>query len=63
MKDKTVLELATRLNEIEKQLNELEIEYNQIVRELWDRIPSVKDNANIQPKKRVKRNEGLNEKI
>ena len=55
MKDKTVLELATRLNEIQKELDALEMEYNRIVKELWDRIPSVKDDANIQPKKRVKK--------
>lgn len=58
MKDKTVLELATRLNEIQKELNNLEMEYNLIVKELWDRIPSLKNDEDMQPKKRVKRNEG-----
>ena len=36
MKDKTILELAIRLNQIEKELNELQIEYNIIVQELWE---------------------------
>lgn len=57
MKDKTVLELATRLNEIDKQLNELQIEYNRIVKELWDRIPTTKTDDNIQMKKRIKTKE------
>jgi phosphopantetheine adenylyltransferase len=57
MKDKTVLELATRLNEIEKELNELQIEYNRIVKELWDRIPTTKTDESIQMKKRIKTKE------
>lgn len=57
MKDKTVLELATRLNEIDKQLNELQIEYNRIVQELWNRIPTTKVDDNIQMKKRIKTKE------
>lgn len=54
MKDKTILELAIRLNQIEKELNELQIEYNVIVQELWERIPTTKNDDNIQMKKRVK---------
>ena len=57
MKDKTVLELATRLNEIDKQLNELQIEYNRIVKELWARIPATRTDENIQMKKRIKTRE------
>lgn len=54
MKDKTILELAIRLNQIEKELNELQIEYNIIVQELWERIPTTKNDDNIQMKKRIK---------
>lgn len=57
MKDKTVLELATRLNEIEKELNELQIEYNRIVKELWERVPSIKNDESIQMKRRIKTND------
>lgn len=57
MKDKTVLELAIRLNQIEKELDELQIEYNVIVQELWERIPTTKNDDNIQMKKRIKTKE------
>ena len=57
MKDKTILELAIRLNQIEKELNELQIEYNVIVQELWERIPTTKNDDNIQMKKRIKTND------
>lgn len=57
MKDKTILELAIRLNQIEKELNELQIEYNVIVQELWERIPTTKNDDNIQMKKRIKTKE------
>lgn len=57
MKDKTLLELANRLNEIEVERNKLDLEYNMIVHELWNRIPSLKDDVNIQPKKKVRKYE------
>lgn len=53
MKDltnKTVLDLANRLNQITFERQQLDIEYNMIVHELWNRIPSLKDSADIQPK-------------
>jgi hypothetical protein len=59
MKDKTILELAIRLNQIEKELNELQIEYNVIVQELWERIPTTENDDNIQMKKRIKMKEDL----
>ena len=73
MKDRTTLQLASRLNEIMKELeqleliyikqskeyekkrNDLDIEYNKIVYELWQRIPSLKVDVNIQPKKKVRK--------
>lgn len=45
-----VFELATRLNQIEKERQSLDLEYNKIVHELWDMIPSLKDDVDIQPK-------------
>ena len=57
MKDKTILEFAIRLNQIEKELNELQIEYNKIEQELWERIPTTKNDDNIQMKKRIKTKE------
>ena len=50
MKVKTIYELATRLNQIMVEQQKLELEYNQIVYELWERIPSLKEDDNIQPK-------------
>ena len=54
MKEKTILELANRLNEIEIERNKLDLEYNMIVNELWQRIPSLKEDVNLQ-KKRVRK--------
>lgn len=67
LKDKTTLYLATRLNEIMKEQNQYEIEllmldeeFNAIVYELWDRIPSLRNDADMQPKKRVRKYENNN---
>ena len=64
MKDKSVYELATRLNELTKELNNLELreitligEYDDIVYELWRRIPTLKEDADIQPKRKVRAKE------
>lgn len=61
MENKSILQLATRLNEIEIEKNNLEMklmelnkEYNAIVYELWGRIPSLKEDVDMQPKKMVK---------
>ena len=61
MKDKSVFELATRLNELTKELNNLELreitlinEYDEIVYELWRRIPTLKNDVDIQPKRKVR---------
>ena len=64
MSGKTILELVYRLNEIMVEMDKLEIrsmkledEYNQIVYELWGKIPSLKNDENIQPKRRLKKYE------
>lgn len=64
MERKTIFQLAMRLNEIMKEQNslgvstpELDEEYNAIVYELWGRIPSLKDDVNLQPKTKVKKKE------
>ena len=54
MKDKTLFELANRLNEIEQEKYKLDLEYNKIVNELWERIPTLKNDKNIQPKKKAR---------
>lgn len=54
MKDKTLFELANRLNEIEQEKYKLDLEYNKIVNELWERIPALKNDKNIQPKKKAR---------
>lgn len=50
LKEKSVYDLAMRLNIIMVEQQKLDLEYNAIVKELWDRIPSVKDSPDIQPK-------------
>lgn len=61
MKDRTTLWLANRLNQIMVELDRmwisretLEAEYDEIVYELWSRYPHLRDNPDIQPKKKVK---------
>ena len=68
MKNKSIKELVFRLNEIlkeqqqlgikqitlEEEQNKLNQEYNEIVYELWNRIPSLKDEPDIQPRGRVR---------
>lgn len=50
MPDKdSVLVLAQRLNEIRKQKQELEMEENSIIYKLWELIPSLKDDPNLEP--------------
>lgn len=57
MKNKTTLELAFRINKIEKEIYDLEMEYNQIVEELKNRMPHLENDVNIQPKKKVRKYE------
>ena len=62
MEDKEVFELAQRLNEIMVQRNELDMEYNEIVEKLWGKIPSLKEDVNIQ-KVRIKKKKGNNSNV
>lgn len=50
LKTWTVYDLAMRLNMIMVEQQKLDLEHNAIVHELWDRIPSIKDSPDIQPK-------------
>lgn len=50
IKQTPLINLAHRLNEIEKEKQKLDLEYNLIVNELWERIPSLKYDENLQPK-------------
>lgn len=50
VKGVSLIDLAHRLNYIMKTQQNLEIEYNIIVYELWERIPDLKNDCNIQPK-------------
>lgn len=65
MEHKTVFELANRLNEITVELNGLELreiallnEYDEIIYELWRRLPNLKDSPDMQPKKKVRTRDG-----
>jgi hypothetical protein len=55
-------ELIDRFNQImierkkiEIKLKELDREHDEIVFELWERLPNLKDDVNIQPKKKVRK--------
>lgn len=50
LKETPLIDLAHRLNQIEIEKQKLDIEYNLIVNELWDRVPRLKDDVNLQPK-------------
>lgn len=52
LKTWTVYDLAMRLNMIMVEQQQLDLEHNRIVQELWDRIPSIKESPDIQPKVR-----------
>ena len=45
------LQLAYRMNEIEKEINELSIEYNIIIEELKRRMPKLENDVNLEKKK------------
>lgn len=47
---KSIFELASRMNQINKEIDKLEIEYNSIVNEIKSRLPQLKEDANLQPK-------------
>ncbi len=57
MKEKSTLELGQRLNQIRVELQRLWIESNQIIEELHDRLPHLKNDVDMQPKKRVRKYE------
>lgn len=48
MKDRELFELAQRLNEIMVLRNQLDIEYNQIIERLWEKVPNLKEDKNVQ---------------
>jgi len=59
---KTTKELVERLNQImierkklEINIYELDREHDEIVFKLWERLPNLKGDPNIQPKKKVRK--------
>jgi hypothetical protein len=57
MKNKSTYELCVRINEIAKEMDNLQLEHNKIVSELYERMPHLKDDVNIQPKVKVRKYE------
>lgn len=57
MKNKTLKELADRLYQIELKKKQLDEEYDLIIYELWDRVPTLKNEKLFQPLKRRGENE------
>ena len=51
MEDKSVLQLANRMNEIEIEIANLELEYNKIIHEIKRRMPKLENDVNLQKKK------------
>ena len=57
-----MFDLVMRLNNITRELDGLALqemalvkEYDEIVYELWQRVPDLKDNPDIQPKRKVRK--------
>lgn len=50
MEDKSLFELATRLNEIMVESNKLALEHNQIIEEITRRLPHLKGDKNLELK-------------
>lgn len=53
-----LIDLVNRLNKINKDLQDLQIEYNLIIEELWERIPPLTTDQNMQ-KRKIKTEEEL----
>lgn len=51
LENKSIQELADRLNQIRVERDKLYIEYSQIVEELCKRLPNLKDDENLKLKK------------
>lgn len=51
LKEKSIRELADRLNQIMVERDKLYIEYSQILEELYKRLPNLKDNDNLKLQK------------
>ena len=51
LKEKSIRELADRLNQIMVERDKLYIEYSQILEELYERLPNLKDNDNLKLQK------------
>jgi hypothetical protein len=51
LEEKTIQELADRLNKIMVERDKLYIEYSQILEELCKRLPNLKDNEDLKLKK------------
>ena len=58
LKEKSTFELAQRLNQIRVETQKLWIERNKIIEELHDRLPHLKKDEDLQPKKRVRKRYG-----
>lgn len=50
LKHTPTIDLVHRLNKIDVERQNLDIEYNKIIYELWDRVPTLKEDENMQPK-------------
>lgn len=55
MKNKSNYELVNRLNQIRVEVQKLWIEHNQIIEELHNRLPHLKNDADLQPNKKVRK--------
>lgn len=55
--DQLELKYIAYTKEYEREKEKLDEEYNKVVMELWGCFPSLKDDVNIQPKKKVRKYE------
>lgn len=50
IKKESLINLIKRLNQIDEAQQRLDMEYNEIIYELWYRIPTLRIEENMQPK-------------
>lgn len=55
VKEASLLQLASRLNEINQEIDSLIIEYNDVIHEIKERTPHLSDDPNLKEKQKIKK--------
>lgn len=55
IRNASLLQLASRLNEINQEIDSLIIEYNDVIAEIKKRTPQLSEDPNLTPKVKMKK--------